>query len=201
MSEQPVGWTVMLPGARNEVRFDRVDPDRDCTLIHDWMNRRHVSPWWELDRPYQEVYEYLTSLTHLHPWLVSTDGMAFGYVETYRVVEDPLAESYPARDDDQGWHVLVGPRSVLGTGIPRLMGRAVLAYLLNRAGRAVCEPDARNDRMLAFCRRLGHRDLGRVDLPEKRAALMACTRAEFDARWPGDREAVSVCLQSQEAHT
>ncbi|MDN5853064.1 MAG: acetyltransferase, partial [Actinomycetia bacterium] len=166
----------------------------------DWMNRPHVSPWWELDRPYEQVRDYLASLTHLQPWLVSADHLPFGYVETYRVAEDPLADHFPARECDLGWHVLVGPQEMLGTGVPRLLGRAVLAYLLNQTERVVCEPDARNARMLAFCERLGHRNLGEVGLPEKRAALMTCTREDFDACWPDDRHAVRSCLQFQEAN-
>jgi hypothetical protein len=55
----------------------------------------------------------------------------------------------------------------------------------------VCEPDEQNGRMLAFCRALGYETLAALDLPDKRAALMACTAAAFDARWPGDRKALS----------
>lgn len=191
-TDSPVGrrWSVTLPGSATVLVFARVEPARDARLVHDWMNRPHVAPWWELDRPPEDVRAYLAGLTHLSPWLVSADGEPFGYVETYRVVDDRLADHYAAREGDLGWHVLVGPRELLGTGTSRLLGRAVLAYLLNRAERVVCEPDARNQRMLAFCRRLGHEHLGEIDLPEKRAALMACTRSAFDARWPGDRVAV-----------
>lgn len=199
VTAQPIGWSVTLPGSSVKVRFDRVDADRDAALVHDWMNRPHVSPWWELARPYEQIRDYLACLTHLWPWLVSTGGMPFGYVETYRVAEDPLADNFSARSDDLGWHVLVGPQDMLGTGAPRLMGRAVLAYLLNQSERVVCEPDAKNERMLAFCGRLGHRHLGEVDLPEKRAALMACTREDFDAFWPDDRCAVHAASMYEEA--
>lgn len=198
MSEESTGWSVTLPGSSVDVRFQRVDPDRDAALIHDWMNRPHVWRWWELNRPYEVIRDYLGSLTHLQPWLVSADQVPFGYVETYRVVEDPLAAYFSARPGDLGWHVLVGPSEMLGTGVPHLLGRAVLAFLLNQAERVVCEPDARNARMLAFCRRLGHKHLGDVDLPEKKAALMACGREGFDARWPGDRHVVRAGSQHQE---
>ena len=198
MSAPRVRWQVTLSGTSAEVRFDPVDADRDCALIHDWMNRPHVSPWWELDRPYEQIHDYLTSLTHLRPWLVSTGDVPFGYVETYRVADDPLAAYIRAGDGDLGWHVLVGPQEMLGTGVPRLLGRAVLAYLLNHANRVVCEPDARNARMHTFCERLGHRSLGEVDLPEKRARLMACTRDDFDARWPEDRRTVAAASTYEE---
>ena len=198
MIEQPTAWSVTLPGSSVEVRFDPVAADRDHALIHDWMNRPHVSPWWELDRPPDVIRDYLASLTHLQPWLVGADGVPFGYVETYRVAEDPLACYFAARKGDLGWHVLVGPQELLGTGIPRLLGRAAVAYLLNDAERVVCEPDARNTRMLAFCRRLGHQHLGDVELPEKRAALMSCSRRDFDLRWPDDRATVNARVADTE---
>lgn len=183
-------WSVTLPGATTTLSFQPATADEHGALVHDWMNRPHVAPWWQLDVPLAQIRGYLAGLTHLSPWIVSADGVAFGYVETYQVADDPLAAAYPARHDDAGWHLLVGPPAVLGTGAPRLLARAVLAYLLERSGRAVCEPDVRNARMLAFCRRLGLRRLDDVDLPDKRAALMAVTRDAFDARWPGDRAAV-----------
>lgn len=185
-------WSVTLPGSPVCLTFQPVEVDEHVGLIHDWMNRPHVAPWWRLDRPFDVIRRYLAGLTHLRPWVVSAGDAPFGYVETYRVLDDPLAEAYPAREDDLGWHVLVGPESFLGTGIPRLLGRAVLASLLNTTDRVVCEPDVRNHRMLAFCRRLGHEQHGEVDLPDKRAALMVCTADAFDARWPADRAAVAT---------
>lgn len=187
-------WTVTLPEASVELTFAPVRADVDVELVHDWMNRSHVVPWWQLDVPLAEIRDYLAGLTHLRPWLVSAHGVPFGYVETYVVAEDTLAAYYDARPGDVGFHLLVGPLSMLGTGVPRLMGRAILAWLLNDGDRAVCEPDVRNGRMLAYCDRLGLASLGEVDLPEKRAAVLACSRADFDARWPGDRSAVASAV-------
>lgn len=161
------------------LRFQRVDAARHTDLVHGWMNRPHVEPWWQLAVSQPEIRAYLDGLTHLHPWLVSADGTPFGYVETYRVVDDPLAAHYDANETDLGWHVLVGPEEYLGSGLPRLLGRAVVASLLAEAPRVVCEPDVRNTRMHAFCRALGHVSLGEIELPEKRALLMGCTRDTF----------------------
>jgi RimJ/RimL family protein N-acetyltransferase len=161
------------------VRIDAepVDVDTHLDLIHSWMNKPHVAEWWELDRPRADVGDYLSALTHLQPWVTYADGVPFGYVETYRVADDPLAGHYPARAADVGWHLLVGPEEFLGSGIPQLLGRAFVSYLLDaehphRGSRVVCEPDIRNTRMHAFCRRLGFHSVGHVDLPDKRAVLM-----------------------------
>lgn len=182
-------WQARLDGVT--ITAQRATVAAHAVLVHGWMNQAHVAPWWQLDRPLPEIRDYLSGLTHLSPWIIAADGEPFGYVETYRVSDDSLANTYPAREDDVGWHVLVGPQRFIGTGVPRLMGRAVLAYLLRLGRRAVCEPDVRNARMLTFCRRLGCQPLGEVELPDKRAALMACDRDTFAAMWPHDQVMVA----------
>jgi siderophore synthetase component/RimJ/RimL family protein N-acetyltransferase len=176
---QPRPWSIVVDGVRLEAT--PVDVDAHAALIQDWMNRPHVAPWWDGERT--DTPTYLRSLTHSQPWIFTADGEPFGYVETYRVADDPLAEYYDASPDDHGWHVLVGPEEFIGSGIPRMMGRAVVRHLLERGGRVVCEPDVRNTRMHAYCKRLGFYELGEIELPDKRALLLACT-----ARSGGRRE-------------
>jgi RimJ/RimL family protein N-acetyltransferase len=187
-------WRIQMAGATQSLVFRPAEPDRDAGLLYDWMHQPHVAPWWGPDRSLEQTRGYLErqlGTGHLTPWVVSVGDRDFGYVETYRAAEDPLAEAYPLRPSDRGWHVLVGPAEVIGRGLPRLMARAVLARLLSEEGvdRVVCEPDERNARMLAFCRALGHERLTTLDLGHKRAALLACTRDQFEARWPGDLDA------------
>jgi acetyl CoA:N6-hydroxylysine acetyl transferase len=189
-------WSIKVPGASRTLHFEVADPERHTVLLHDWFHRPHVAPWWGPDRTLPQTREYIErqlGTGHLTPWIVDAGHLPFGYVETYRAAEDPLADAYPLHASDRGWHVLVGPEEVLGQGLPRLMARAVLARLLTEpiAGaasitRVVCEPDERNQRMIAFCHALGYETLASLDLGYKRAALLACTRARFEARWPGD---------------
>lgn len=193
-------WTITLPGAAVALRFDRADPDVDAPLLHAWLHRPHVAPWWGPDRTIDETRDYLVrqrGSAHLVPWIVSAEGSGpFGYVETYRPADDPLADWFPVLPTDRGWHVLVGPPEAIGSGLPRLMGRAVLAYLLSDPGperieRVICEPNELNTRMLGYCKALGYDVLAAVDLPTKRALILACTRAVFEERWPGDLAALS----------
>ncbi len=201
-SPRPEPWEVSLPGDDRTLRFEVADPEGHAELMHDWMHQPHVAPWWGADRSLEQTVGYLQKqwdTGHVVPWIASWSSAGepgwtpFGYTELYRPAEDPLANYFPLIDADRGWHVLVGPPDALGSGLPRLMGRAVLARLLTLPGidRVVCEPDARNGRMLAFCRALGYEQVALLDLPEKQAALMSCTVAAFDARWPGDRKAIS----------
>lgn len=199
MSEavKAVSWEVRLPGASPTLQFEVADPEVHTPLMCDWLRRPHVAPWWgaRRDRPQTEAYlARQRGSGHLVPWVVSADGDPFGYVETYRAADDPLADYYPLQDSDRGWHVLVGPPEQLGSGLPRLLGRAVLAYLLAdpQVDRVVCEPNELNGRMLAFCRALGYETVATLDLPDKRAALMACTRTRHATRWPDDLAALTA---------
>ena len=138
----------LVPAARHQDALDR------------WLAEPHVAEWW--GAPY-------AAPAHVEPWVATVDGVPFGYVETYRPVEDPLAEHYEARDTDRGFHLLVGAEWV-GTGLPRALLRTVLQRFDGH--RVVCEPDIRNARMLAFCRALGGEVRATLDLPDKRAALV-----------------------------
>jgi acetyl CoA:N6-hydroxylysine acetyl transferase len=165
--------------------FELADPDRHLALLQDWLNRPHVLPWWGPERTEDETRAYVAGqrdLAHLDPWIVSAGDLPFGYVETYRAGEDPLAEFFPLGERDRGWHVLVGPLEVIGTGLPRTMGHAVLDRLFAEPGveRVVCEPDIRNERMHGYCRALGYEALATLDLPDKRAVLFGIDRATYE---------------------
>jgi len=166
-----------------QVAFRHVDVRADLELVHGWTQEPHVAAWWELDGPPSKVEEYLrrqAALRHLDCWIVSEDRRPFAYVETYVVAGDPLARHYEAGEGDRGFHMLLGPPELLGTGAAQRLLRHLVSFLLGQFGitRIVCEPDVRNVRMLAFCRSLGGEQLAEVEIDGRRAALMAWTSAE-----------------------
>jgi RimJ/RimL family protein N-acetyltransferase len=170
---------------RPSLTFDPADPDRHAALLHDWFHQPHVLPWWGPERTLEETRAYLArqrASAHLDPWIVSRGDLRFGYVETYRAAEDPLADHFPLDARDRGWHVLVGPPEVIGSGLPRRMGHAIMERLFAEpeVSRVVCEPDVRNERMHGFCRALGYEALATLDLPDKRAVLFAIDRATYE---------------------
>ena len=223
--------------ADRALTFEPADPERHTALLHDWLNRPHVLPWWGPERTVDEARAYIVrqrDSAHLDPWVVSAglaDGppvsssasrgrrsqgsptagrlrlsrekdaasgdirparwcegpigqpsLAFGYVETYLAGDDPLADYVSLGERDRGWHVLVGPLEVIGSGLPRQMGRAVLDRLFAEPAveRVVCEPDIRNERMHGFCRALGYTVEATLDLPDKRALLFVVDRATYE---------------------
>ncbi|WP_354699360.1 N(6)-hydroxylysine O-acetyltransferase [Paraconexibacter sp. AEG42_29] len=164
-----------------------LDAVADLTLLHGWMQEPHVSPWWNLAGPPERTAAYLAgaaALAHQRSWVGAVGDEPFAYVETYTVSDDPLAAHYDAQPGDRGWHILVGPASQLGTGAARALARLVVDRLLDEPGatRVLCEPDARNARMLAFCAAVGGERIATLTLPDKTAALIAWTPGDLAQR-------------------
>ena len=148
--------------------------EADVALVSAWMQEPHVVPWWGLDGPVARTREHIAAHPHQRSWLAYDGDSPVGYGETYRVADDPLAACYRAACGDHGFHLLIGPPQRLGAGTGRALARALIAQLLGSgATRAVCEPDVRNERMLALCRGLGGEELATLDLGHKRALLFA----------------------------
>ncbi|MDP2711679.1 MAG: GNAT family N-acetyltransferase [Solirubrobacteraceae bacterium] len=162
------------------ISFRRLDVEADLALVHGWMQEPHVVPWWELAGPPERVRDYLCAQAardHLDCWIASDDGRPFAYVETYVASDDPLGAHYPVQPGDRGFHLLVGPPELLGTGVARRLVRHLVTFLLDQFGitRVVCEPDVRNRRMVAFCRALGGEQLATFDFDGRRVALFGWT--------------------------
>jgi len=165
------------------IAFRRLDLEADLELVHGWMQQPHVLPWWELGGSVELVREFLlaqAALAHLDQWIVTDDERTpFAYVETYRVPDDPLGDLYDAQPGDRGFHLLVGPSERLGSGIAQVLVGHLVTQLLDDCGssRIVCEPDARNTRMLALCRALGAEEIAQIELPDRTRVLLGWTRA------------------------
>ena len=165
------------------IAFRPLDLVADLELVHGWMQQPHVAPWWELGGSVEVVREFLlgqAALAHLDQWIVTDkEGNPFAYVETYRVPDDPLGTLYDAQPGDRGFHLLVGPPERLGSGVAQALVSHVVAGLLDQSdiARIVCEPDARNVRMLALCRALGGEEIARLELPDRTRVLLAWTHA------------------------
>lgn len=164
------------------VAFRALVLEDDLELVHGWMQQPHVAPWWELEGSVEFVRAYLerqAALHHVDQWIVTDDERnPFAYVETYRVPDDPLAGLYDAQRGDRGFHLLVGPPELLGSGLAQALVLHLVTRLLGQNGitRIVCEPDARNARMLALCRALGGEELATLELPDRRRVLIGWTR-------------------------
>ncbi|MFI9274788.1 GNAT family N-acetyltransferase [Kitasatospora sp. NPDC052896] len=161
--------------AAGEFRLRPVRP-ADLPLITDWMNDPAVAAFWELAGPAElterHVGAQLEGDGRSVPYLGLLDGAPMSYWEVYAAAHDRLAGYYPARPDDTGLHLLLGPPETRGRGLGSVLLDAVTEELLRRGPRVVAEPDVRNTASVRAFRRAGFTETGELHLPEKRAALM-----------------------------
>lgn len=156
----------------------------DLDLIHDWMARPHVAEYWAMDWPRDWIRDYLAGQIEdpaRQPYLGFVDDLPVGYVEVYDPHRDVLGAHAPVLPGDLGAHVLIGDEEHLGR-FSVALGRAVVRFLFQRPDvlRIVGEPDVRNHNFLSLLAFLGFKKQGEIDLPDKRAAFMACERRDFE---------------------
>ncbi|HEY8527971.1 MAG TPA: GNAT family N-acetyltransferase [Acidimicrobiales bacterium] len=165
-------WAV-VPVAPSGVELDHVVR---------WMAEPHVAAFWGQDWPHAawsaEVARQLAG-DHSRPWTVWHHGERVAYVEVYRAARDVVADAYPAGAHDLGIHIAIGDRRRTGRGL----GPAVLAAVAEGLFRAeaacravVGDPDAAHHVARRAFAAAGFEPVAEVDLPHKRAALMARRR-------------------------
>ncbi|MCS1352740.1 GNAT family N-acetyltransferase [Mechercharimyces sp. CAU 1602] len=165
--------------------FRPVEMERDFVRLHQWMHESHVIPFWRLNIAAEKYREYLRkSLSdphhELHVGMI--DGEPMSYWETYWAEDDTVGTRYEAHPEDQGVHLLIGPPAYLGQGYAAIMLRAITAQLFTYEGteKVVAEPDIRNDKMIHIFKKCGYEFQREIDLPDKRAALLYCTRETLE---------------------
>lgn len=186
-----------------QVKLQPVDANANAALMYDWSRRPHVREYWELGEDLTAVREYLRRKSdsgYLQPYIIQINGETAGYAELYEYNRDPVALVFPGRPDSRGWHIFLGEERFIGSGHALYVGRAILNRLFAYPDceAVYCEPDIRNARMHRFVQKLGHREVGRVHLPDKTAYIMQCDHADFEqCLKTNDREGISRTEESR----
>lgn len=173
---------------RKQITFRPVSLNRDCAMLHEWMQQPHVIPYWHLDIPMAEYERHLQeSLADSHQILLigELDGKPMSYWESYDVEGDIIGNYYDYQPYDQGVHLLIGPETFLGKGLvyPFLLTLLFKKFSFKKTTRIVAEPDVRNEKMIHVFKKCGFRPEKKVKLPDKTGLLMVCERSDFESRW------------------
>lgn len=183
-----LAYRTFDPEIGREISFRPLTVEEDLERVHDWMNRPHVIPFWQMAWPVGKIEEYLRALVddpHVTPYIGHLDGEPMSYWEAYWAADDIIATCYPAEKEDQGIHLLIGPPEYLGRGYALPLLRAMTAFLFRHAPtrKVVAEPDVRNAKMIHVFQKCAFERQRDIDLPDKRAALMFCHRESFEGRF------------------
>lgn len=184
---QPSGeiYRRFCPEIEKTLSFRVINPETDLDVFHQWMNQERVAKMWELDKPKQELAEYLKTKEqdqHLYSVVASLDGELLGYFELYWVIEDRLGPYYAAEHYDRGMHLLVGNTNFLGTKFFYCWFTGLTHCLFldePRTQRIMGEPRHDNKALLRYAPMVQYQKIKEFDFPHKRSALMQCDRFDF----------------------
>jgi lysine N-acyltransferase len=154
----------------------------EVALVQRWMSAPHVAEFWQQAWPLDEWSAAVARQNagdHSRPWLVDLEGDHVAYVEVYRVARDILARHLAVDAHDLGVHVAIGDPDRTGHGLgPRVL-RVVVEGLFAAdpsCRRVLGDPDAAHTVARRAFAAAGFAPVAEVDLPHKRAALVAAMR-------------------------
>ncbi len=191
---QPIDQKSAFPGAIYQEYFPlmkrtiwarKVDLALDTDIIHDWMNRDHVSEFWNMGWPKEKIYDYLKSCQekdNFDCYIAFIDDEPMGYFELYHPHTDPVGKTFDVQDGDLGLHVLIGEKKFQRRYIIRIstmMMRLVFSHHPD-AERIVGEPDVENTQIHGVMKFVGFRFDRNVTLPDKTGALHFLNRKDFE---------------------
>ncbi len=175
-----------VPHLEKTISLRRTDPEKDLDQFHEWHNQTRVAFFWELNKPKEELKEYMEKSLldqHLIPMIVEIDGEPVGYFEMYWVREDRLGPYYNSDAFDRGFHVLIGNKKYLGQNYTDSVLKSALHFLFlddPRTRRVMAEPRHDNQKILKYAEEsIGWKQLKIFDFPHKRAVLLENSREVF----------------------
>ena len=175
-----------VPQLDMTITFRMTDPERDLNQFHEWHNQSRVSFYWELNKPIEELKDYMEKghmTPHQIPMVVEINGEMVGYYEMYWVREDRLGPYYESDAFDRGFHFLIGNKKFLGAKITDSIVKSGLHLLYlddARTRRVMAEPRHDNQKVLKYAEAsIGWKQLKIFDFPHKRAVLLENSREVF----------------------
>ncbi|WP_150467556.1 GNAT family N-acetyltransferase [Francisella sp. SYW-9] len=158
--------------------------EKDLETIHSWMNKPHVAKFWGLNNSKSELKKHfcnMLSRPNQSLFILSVDQNEIAYAEIYKVKGDRIANYLTPKENDYGWHLLIGPENAIGKGYSKLLVRALSQYcfLDLNANNVIFEPDVRVTPFQKIAPKIGYSNQGKITLPEKQAYVFSCSKDTF----------------------
>ncbi len=167
------------------ISFRLFDLNKDLDTLYEWMNNHHVAKFWNLNKSKKFLKKHFCnnlSKPHQDLFILSIDGEEVAYAEVYNAKEDRISSYCSIKENDYGWHLLIGPEECIGKGFSELLVEALSEYCFSQlnAQRVVFEPDTRVKQFHSIAPRIGYKNEGEILLPEKKAYLFTCEKESFN---------------------
>ena len=174
------------PLTGNILTLETLSVEKHLDVFHKWHNDPRVYDFWELNKPKEEIKEYIEKIKndkHAHPLVLSYNGEAVGYFEIYWCQEDRLAPYYDVKFHDRGMHLLIGNEKYLGFKNTVQAWTALQHFLFldeARTENVMLEPRADNKNILKYADVFKNISVEKqFEFPHKTAKLMRCTKKDF----------------------
>lgn len=163
----------------------KVDIEKDIDIIHNWMNRSHVSEFWHMAWPKEKIQAYLEEkkqIKNFDPYISFIGDEAVGYFEIYHPHADPVGKTYDVQEGDIGLHVLIGEEKYQRRYIIRFSALIVRLVFHHHpeTQRIIGEPDINNKTIQGVIKFVGFKWVADVQLPDKIGALHILRREDFE---------------------
>lgn len=168
----------------NQLTLYKIDLELDFDLLYIWMHQPHVAKFWQLNKSRIELYDYfqnLMTIQHQELFVLGINHSIIAYGEVYNASKDRLADFYPVNSGDYGIHLLIGDEKNIGKGYSSTIVRGLSDYLFRccNAHRVLVEPSIEVKQLTSLEYKLGFKNLGIIQLPEKIATLYAIELLDF----------------------
>ena len=135
----------------------------DLPLVHDWLQRGHIRRWWTDRATYDEVVQhYLPAIEGSEPtdlYLILSDDQSVGFIQTYRVSDNPEYRDLVAVEDGvAGVDLFIGEQDLTGRGFgSEALDRFVRDIVFSDPDIHACiaDPDAENHASLRAFEKAG----------------------------------------------
>jgi RimJ/RimL family protein N-acetyltransferase len=158
----------------------------ELPLLYEWLQRKHIQRWWTDRETYDEVVQhYLPAIEGSEPtdlYLILSEGMPVGFIQTYRVSDYPEYRDLVAVEDGvAGVDLFVAEPELTGRGFGSEALRRFVADIVfsdPEIHACVADPDAENIASLRAFEKAGFHVVRRFVDPHDNDKLHALLRLD-----------------------
>jgi len=153
--------------------------ESDFDLMHDWLNRPHVTEWWDGTETLNQVqvkYQNKIEARFVFPYLIYLNEKPIGYIQMYIAkTDDPDSQWWPDTEEGTvGVDQLIGEAELINKGIGTAFVRQFTDELLKKdwIKKVIVDPTPENARAIRAYEKAGFNAVGEVVTPDGSALLM-----------------------------